>query len=114
MTLVLFLFGAFAVSVAVAAVLCRFGGRRAAPVSAEGERRTWQWLGVAGLCLPAALVALSWSIPDASLREGCYWTAGGLALSFLGLWAKTRDDGLYPHLRRKRGTPPANSAREEP
>src|SRR5581483_10964392 len=128
------LLGAFAFATAVAALVARFSASRArspsaeekhrrlevAKRSAESNRKLMQWVSSVILCALAIAAVALWLSDDLELKRFGFYPLGAVTITVLTLWAKTRDDGLNPQLRKKPNqalepTPTAvTSAAEQP
>lgn len=116
----LFFGGVFLAAMAIAAVVFRFSStnarlqseeerqreRELALRSAERDRQLMQWASAIIFCALAIIAIISWLSHDPSTRQFGFCVAGALALPCLILWAKSRDDGLNPQLRKKPSEPP--------
>ena len=115
MNLFLVFGGMFVISVVVAGFITRFIAREPGPLSeeekrkrreaalrtAERNRKIMQWVTSAMLCALAVVAVVSWFSRDPWSKEFGLYFAGAFAVPILVLWAKTRDDGLNPQLRKK-------------
>lgn len=121
----LFFGGAFVVAVVIAALVSRLSAassvshseeekqrrREAAIQSEERNRKRMQWIASVMLCILAVVAVVSWFSHDPASKEFGLYIAGALALPFLALWGKTRDDGLNPQLRKKKPNQPSEPTR---
>ncbi len=85
--------------------------------AAERNRKAMQWIAFVMLCILAVVAVISWFSRDPASKETGLLIAGTLAIPFVTLWAKTRDDGFYPQLRKKnlnQPQEPTPTSRDDP